>query len=247
VWERGVLQAVNVVVEVVKAVAWPMVAVFALYLLRRPLVELVAQIASRASKFSLYNVSVELAVLPELSASWTVGSTDVRKLTSSLIFDSPSQALFQELLKPGKADYAVIDLGHGREWLSSRLYIFALVLGEVRGLRAFVFLESASGNRRRFLGVATPANIQRGLSETYPWLEEAYFRAATGNPQAPAKEETRKTTFWNRSPSLFRDTNQLRLSNFVRQFIDTIQRTTAPPLDEQLRTWTWENNNSYSA
>ena len=49
----------TLVVEVVKALAWPTVAAFALYLLRRPLIELVGQLARRARKVSVFEVSVE--------------------------------------------------------------------------------------------------------------------------------------------------------------------------------------------
>lgn len=245
----------KLIVGLIEAIAWPLVAVLALYLLRRPLVELVSQVARRASKLSVYNVSIELATLPELSTTWKVGSEDARQLTSSQIFDSASTTLFNDLLTPRKADYAVVDLRVGQSWLTSRLYIFALVLGEVRNLRAFVFLENAGGVRRRFLGVATPANVQKALAARYPWLEEAYFRAAaqqyrvpsppepdpqppgpaaqrfdslTGKPEAP-----RYTRFANQPPLLTVDDNQSwRISNFVREFIDIIQRTSAPPPNE---------------
>jgi hypothetical protein len=82
---------------------------------------------------SVYEVSIELAAVPELSSTWEAGPADVRQLTPATVFDSYSQSLFQELLQPGQADYAVVDLGDGRKWLTSRLFIFALVLGRVRG------------------------------------------------------------------------------------------------------------------
>jgi hypothetical protein len=100
----------TLVVEAITALAWPIIAAFALYLLRRPLVELIGQMAKRAKKISMFEVSVELAALPELQAPWSVGDTDPRRLSSSLIFDSASQSLFQELLKPARADYAIVDL-----------------------------------------------------------------------------------------------------------------------------------------
>jgi hypothetical protein len=222
----------GLVVDPIKAFAWPAVAVFALYILRRPLAELVAQIAHRAQKFSIYSVSVELATLPALSPPWSIGSEDVRKLTSSYIIDSPSRPLFEELLKPMKADYAVVDLGAGREWLTSRLYIFALLLGTVTGLRAFVFLESVGGIRRRFLGVATPLNIQSALAARYPWLEEAYFRAAAGQYSIRQdSEEPSVSKFSNQAP-LLGHTEQWRVINFVQSFLKTIQRTTLPPPEE---------------
>lgn len=223
----------TLVVEVVKALAWPSVAAFALYLLRRPLVELVAQVARRARKVSVFEVSVELATLPELQPSWSVGDMDFRQLSSAQIFDSASQTLFQELLKPAQADYAIVDLRSGHEWLTSRLFIFSLILGEVTGLRAFVFLESAAGTRRRFLGVATPSNVRRALGKRYPWLEEAFARALRAEyPDVQQPESQGVSTFSNQT-SPFTAAEQRRVTNFVGRFVGELQRTTDPPANEQ--------------
>jgi len=221
----------QLVVDVIKALAWPAVVAFALYLFRRPLVDLVAQVARRAKKFTVYEVSVELATLPELSATWAVGSQDVRQLTSAQFFDSASQTLFQELLKPQGADYAIVNLGSGQKWLTSRLFIFALILGAVARLRAFVFLETAGGVRRRFLGVATPASIHEALARQYPWLEEAQLRAAAG--QYPVTQnDTAGVSRFSNQPPIFSGTDSWPVTNFVKSFIEGIQRSTTPPAAE---------------
>lgn len=219
----------TLVIEAVKALAWPVVAAFALYLLRRPLAELVGQLARRAKKLSVFEVSVELATLPELQPPWSVGDIDARRLSSSQIFDSASQTLFQELLKPAQSDYAIVDVRSGQAWLTSRLFIFSLILGEVTGLRAFVFLESAASTRRRFLGVATPGSVRRALGRRYPWLEEAVARALSAefpNVQQPEKEGVSTFSNWI---SPFAPAEPWRVSNFVRQFVQNLQRTTDPP------------------
>ena len=221
----------GLVIELLKAVAWPIVATVGLCLFRRPLTDLVAQIARRASKLSVYEVSVELATLPELAPSWSVGAADVRQLTSSQIFDSAAHTLFQELLKPGKADYAVVDLGAGREWLTSRLFVFALVLGNVTKLRAFAFVENTGGVRRRLLGVAKPAAIEEALARHYPWLEEAYVQAAAGQ-YLPQLADAAETSRFTNKPPLFADTDPWRAIRFVEKFIANLQRSTPPPAQE---------------
>lgn len=224
----------TLVVEAVKALAWPIVAAFALYLLRRPLVELVGQLARRARKLSVFEVSVELATLPELQPPWSVGDTDARRLSSSQIFDSASQTLFQELLKPAQSDYAIVDVRSGQAWLTSRLFIFSLILGEVTGLRAFVFLESAANTRRKFLGVATPANVRRALGRRYPWFEEAVARALSAEfPNVQQAEEIQGVSKFSNWTSPFATTESWRVSNFVRQFVQNLQRTTDPPENER--------------
>lgn len=220
------------VVEAIKALAWPLVATLVLYLLKRPLRELVAQLARRATKVSVFEVSIELATLPELRASWSVGDVDLRQLTSAQL-DSASQALLQELLKPAQADYAIVDLRSGHAWLSSRLYLFALILGEVTGLRAFVFLETGAGVRRRFLGVASPAAVRRKLGARYPWLEEAFARAlAAQYPPVPLPLTPTASAFSNQQSPLTPG-EQWRVTSFVQKFIQELQRSTAPPTQEQ--------------
>jgi hypothetical protein len=232
----------HLVVEVIKALAWPLLAGFALYLFRVPLVELAGQIARRASKVSVFEISVELATLPELRPSWSAGTENVRQLTSAAIFDSFSQTLFQELLSPGRADYAIADLGAGREWLTSRLFIFALVLGAVRDLRAFVFLETVPGTRRRFLGVATTANIRRAQGARYPWLEEAFVRALregyppdppnlAPGPAVPA-DVVGQSRFSNQRSPLDVSQGDGRLRYAVQVFIEKLHRKTTPPAGE---------------
>ncbi len=221
------------VVEALKALAWPLVAALGLYLLKRPLRELVAQLARRATKVSVFEVSIELATLPELRPSWSVGDVDPRQLTSAQIFDSASQALFEELLKPAQADYAIVDLRSGHAWLNSRLFLFALILGDVTGLRAFVFLETAAGVRRRFLGVASPVAVRRKLGTRYPWLEEAFARAlAAQYPLVPQPLLPTASAFSNQQSPLTPG-EQWRVTSFVQRFIQELQRSTAPPTQEQ--------------
>jgi len=238
----------HLAVDLLKAWAWPLCALFAVFLLRKPLATLVAQIARRARKLSVYEISIELATVPELSSTWRAGSADVRQLTPATVFDSYSQSLFQELLQPGVADYAVVDLGKGRKWLTSRLFIFALVLGRVRGLRAFVFVETSRVTRKRFVGIATPSDVHRALGAQYPWLEEAQQRAAVSQYNAPAADAPGKSRFSNQAPILGPDPS--RVSGFVNSFVANIQRTSTPPPDESsshleigTSPQTWERTN----
>lgn len=221
----------TIAVDIIKALAWPIVAAIGLYLLRRPLVELVLQIARRARKFSVFQVSVELATLPELRPLWSAGGVDPRRLSSTVIFDNPSEKLFNELLRPAQADYAIVDLSTGNAWLTSRLFIFALVLGEVTGLRAFVFLESAAGTRRRFLGVAPPTTVRRALGKRYPWLEEAFARALRGAyPAFVQRAKQGESAFSKEAP--FTAGEPGTVVHLVKRFVEELQRTTSPPIDE---------------
>ena len=217
--------------ELTNALAWPVVALVALIVLHKPIAGALVQLAKRAKSFTVFDVSLELATLPELQTSWIADTNaDVRKLTSSLIFDSYSYTLFAQLASAQHADYAIVDLRDGKEWLTSRLYIFAMILGEVIGVRAFVFLVTSAGANRRFLGVATTADIRRSLGARYPWFDEAAARAmASAYPPAPVSVPVAGaepvSDFSNAiSPVASADSSR----GFVRLFIQAIQRTIKP-------------------
>lgn len=219
-----------------EAVLWPLVAVIALLLFRRRLIRLASEIAVRTKTVSFRGVSLEFQTLPALAPAWGVSrgvaTEDVRTLTSSELFDSYTLTLFEQLLHPRGADYAVVDLGRGEEWLTSRLYIFSLVLGEVSHLSALVFLETASGARRRFLGVATPGDVREPLARRYPWFEQAFALAYAAQYPPLSPDVMAKSTL--SSPTYVLDASQTqKVNELVRQFITNIQRKTEPPQSEQ--------------
>jgi hypothetical protein len=52
------------VVEVIKAIAWPLAFALALFLFRKPLSHFLNELAPRISKVSAFEISVELATMP---------------------------------------------------------------------------------------------------------------------------------------------------------------------------------------
>jgi hypothetical protein len=74
------------------------------------------------------------------------------------------------------ADYVVIDLRVGGAWLTSRLYLFAVVLPQLMPLRCFVFVGDRGQVPRYFLGIASPEGIIRQLESQFPWLRTAAQR-----------------------------------------------------------------------
>lgn len=226
----------SIVLTFLGAIVWPLVAVIAVLVFRRPMIRLASEIAVRTRKVSFKGVSLELQPLPALApswdVSWPVATEDVRQLTSSELFDSYSSSLFEQLLHPREADYATVDLGRGQEWLTSRLYIFALVLGEVSHLRALVFLETVAGVRRRFLGVAAPADVRVSLARRYPWLEHAFALAYAARYSALSPDVAGQSTLPS-SPYILEPSASGSVMQLVREFVSNIQRTTEPPQSEQ--------------
>jgi len=159
------------------AVAWPVVAFAALLVLRLPLGTFLQALGERATKVSFLNVDVELG-----SAEAKPGPiADLAGLSKTMNPDrftgDSSNALFAAVGVNDQADYSVIDLGNGTEWLTSRLFIAASLLPRMRGERCFVFVESRDGVEQRFLRILSVQRIRWRLAQECPWLEIAFAAA----------------------------------------------------------------------
>lgn len=214
--------------KILEAVAWPLVAVLAFWIFRQPLRAFLDRVATQATKLSLGNYSIELPELREATTQWQSTELDFRRMTKSDVFDSASHSLFLQLTQQDQADYAVIDLGAGDQWLSSRLFIFAVVLGRVRGVRALTFVATRSGVARRYIGVAEPEAAHLSLVRRYPWLEAA-FVAACG-PYDP-KQITDSFALLSSAPI-----EMWQVQGIVRGYIEQIQQENVPAHTEQ-----WES------
>ena len=180
------------IVALGEALAWPLVVLALAVAFRTEIPELVRNVGGRIKGVSIPAfVTLELVTVPEVSPNWIIpdaGNLDARRLTPAYIFDSPSVALFEQLQEGAGGDFAVVDLGRGEEWVTTRLFIFAVVLERLRQLRCFVFLEANERGRRQWLGVATPEVVHRALAGRYPWLEIALTAADAQSVQAPVAD-----------------------------------------------------------
>ncbi len=111
--------------------------------------------------------------------------------------------MFAQLESEAPAPYLVVDLADGRDWLTSRLYIFAILLRAMRQTGALVFVESVGGVRGRFVGLAAPERIRWALAHAYPWLEADY---ASAYAQATS---TRQTSNANAEPFVLDEDGRL--------------------------------------
>ena len=209
------------IADILDAIAWPLVVGITLFVTRKPLAKLVAEIGKRITKLSIGDYEIELSMMPEMSPR-SVADFDVRQLSPTKVFDSASHELFKQLAAPKQADYAIIDLGEGKKWLSSRLYIFALILGKVSGLKSFVFIETRNGVTRCLVGTASPLLICNSLAKRYPWLESAFYRVyASIAPDPKISNEPYEL-------AELADSNSWQISDLVRKYIDEIQQQVEP-------------------
>ena len=78
----------------------------------------------------------------------------------------------------------IVDIGNGRKWLLSRLFLFTAILQQMGFLKCVVFVETRRGLSRRFLGTATPERVYAVLSKKYQWLARALKRSYFAPSQA---------------------------------------------------------------
>jgi hypothetical protein len=162
------------------AVLWPIVVLTVLFAYRSKIPALIEGLASRISKIEFAGVSLELARAKPFVPEWAGSPTalDLRhKATALQVTDSTERTFLTQLIDEGTGDYAEINLGTGGEWLTSRLFIMAIVFAQMKGIGCFVFVETSGSVRKRFVGWAEPARIRWALAKRYPWLERAYAEA----------------------------------------------------------------------
>jgi hypothetical protein len=221
------------VVGLVEAVVWPAVAVVALLVLSRPLGNLLGKVGSRITRISVFDVSIEIAQLDEFKPGWSQVPMDVRKVTPDHVFDSASRTLFEQFTAKGPADYVVVDLGDGRQWLTSRLYLFAVMLQRMRGVKAFVFLATGEGNRPgAYLGSALADDIRWGLAKRYVWFEASFARAYADRVLPPAVAWPDPSLAFSATGAVDADV----ASGIAHAFVNGIQQP-APPLPAETGEW----------
>ena len=231
------------VVELVKALAWPIVALVIAGGFRRPIAQFVSALGSRITKLSLFKVEL----VPASAATITPLLDDIRTATNPAAISDSSRMMLEQVQSGTPADYALVSLGQGEEWLTSRLYIAAVMMERMRGVKAFVFVERTSTTERRFVAVAPVRQLRWALSRRYPWLEAAWLRGLVSlYPQGlpanvPALPVGAK---WPPDPRTLAMPQQLIVSDtggfearqarqLVSGLIESLQRDSTPPDPQQ--------------
>jgi hypothetical protein len=144
---------------------------------RRDIGKFLRDISPRIDTFSIGPVSIQLAEMSPFEPNWKgYDMEDFRKSSIHVDMDSRAELLWQ-LSEPQAADYAIFDLGSGSEWLSSRLYLFALILQRMRRIRYIVFVDRNQGVMRHFVGIADSEILRYVFAQRYEWLEQSLAKA----------------------------------------------------------------------
>jgi hypothetical protein len=205
------------IVELVSVLAWPVAALIIAAIFRRPLSALVTALGGRITKLSLFKVELELVPAETATAPLL---DEIRNAAIGAHIGDSAGMLLRQVQEGSPVQFAVVNLGRGEDWLTSRLYLAAVMLERMRGVRAFVFLEDLPPVHRRFVALASARQVRWALAQAYPWLEAAWLRA--GGSIAPEPQPLGRQTQLIKS-----DTGALETSLAQRvagRFVESLQR-----------------------
>ena len=211
------------------AVIWPVIVLVILLAYRSQIPTLVESLARRVKKLEFAGLSLELAVAKPFVPEWsgTPTALDLRhRATAVQVQDSTARTFLTQLTDVGKGDYVEVNLGRGGEWLTSRLFIMAIVFARMKGIECFVFVETSGDVRKRFVGWADPATVRWALAKRYPWLEQVYadaYAAITSQRNAVVVSLTGRLG----SPNT--ETDPGAAINLLQEFLQRVQQSVLPP------------------
>lgn len=165
------------IISLLKVVVWPAVTVVLVLCFRKEIPKLLQALSGRISGLAAVGVSIQFTAMEPPAK--TMRLLDQIKEPSSTGPPPPSgvKPLLELVTSSPQADYLVIDLRDGQAWLTSRLYLFAMILSSVLGIRCFVFVGTRGLVPRSFLGLASPEPLARALETRYSWLRTAMVQA----------------------------------------------------------------------
>lgn len=176
---------------VIAAVAWPLVVAVLVVALWRVLPSVVENLGRRLQSLSVLGVTAAFTqASPTPPEPATVPSLNDPQ--PAMLLSSSLPALMGFLRRPGREDYAIVDLQQGQSWLTSRLYLFTSLLTRMRGIRCVVFLATQSP--QRFVGMADPQQLLWSLAAQQPWLETTYAQSLANAFLINSNEENARPT-----------------------------------------------------
>jgi hypothetical protein len=167
------------IINLLDSIIWPVIILVILSIYKKKIPELIRSIGGKVKKISIANLfELELALVNAAVMNWPSGHTpDLRQPTKASEFTSYAPSLIQELNNETTGEYAIIDLGIGKSWLASRLFIIVTLLKQTKGLEYYVFLETTGGVQNKFIGITNSDTIRWAFAMHYPWFEESYIKA----------------------------------------------------------------------
>ena len=229
------------VAAMLAATLWPLVLMIVLLMYRKEIPRLTKSVLGRVTKLAFAGAEVQLAEVKSITPAWSgsSGGLDLRhQARATEINDSYVGTFMTQLRDAPMAEVAEVNLGQGQDWLSSRLYIMAILFARYKGVEALVFLDTVMGRTRRYVGWADVDKIRWALAHQYPWFEAAYASAyhklqgATVPGQNLAggqRPSVRVTNRYGRMGTVYDPTDVRPGIDLLQEFLSEIQSPPQPP------------------
>jgi len=214
--------AVAAAVELTRALAWPLVALLVAVWFRGPIGDFISGIGGRINKVSVFNFQFELSAARPTATTPLLD--DIRAATNSAEVSDSTRMMLEQAQSTEPADFSLISLGHGEEWLTSRLFIAAVMMERMRGVKVFVFVERGPAGERQFVAVANVRQLRWALARRFPWLQDAFVRAEALQAADP------QTTTLVRTTSDAGGMEPYQARQLVGNFISALQRPVGAPV-----------------
>jgi hypothetical protein len=215
----------------VQVLIWPLLLLLVAIVFRRTIAAFFTSVASRIKSFSVAGVAIELAQQAQ-SLFFKEAGVDIRHAgTDNDVQDSTLGSFYEQIRARTPLEFAVVDLGEGAEWLTSRLYILSVILRRMRSLQAVVFVDTAKNVRGHFVGVCASDLVRWRLARAYPKLEAAL---AAGESRVWSQPNAAAVPI-RPQPSIDDDSGRFANSEdaaeLLRGFLAAIQKSAPPPGD----------------
>jgi hypothetical protein len=154
-------------------IIWPVVVIVALIFYRRELAGLVSGLGGRISRVSFGGASVDFVSASEAPPATVSAVTEFIEASSVSGIASDAGPSLQLAINTTGADFAKIDLGSGKAWLTSRLYIFSAIFSEAAKVKKLVFVQRGVSGAESFVGLADPLAVADRLGSRFRWFDYA--------------------------------------------------------------------------
>lgn len=157
------------IVEFIKVVAWPLAFVLAILIFRKPLTHFLNELAPRITKVSAFEVSIELATVPSPPVPWADPTLfEGPNLTGGDPTTTTIMELFERIYEDTVWHYLIVDIGTGRSWLTSRLFLFTVLAVSFRFEVRRLCRDQGRGPRSAILGARKSGKDPFGLGGGVP-------------------------------------------------------------------------------
>ena len=172
------------IVNLVQILIWPIFATIFVIIYRASIKKFFKSAGKRMSKVSIANLfAIELQEVSEFKISeLKIGQEAIyQTIANREIYSSNLAELRRQFQNPSASDCTIINLDI--TWFSSRLFLFAFLLKNLRNLRCMVFVQTGGDMKNKYLGNATPEQVQDAIARTFPKYSPALDKALKNKDQ----------------------------------------------------------------